>query len=68
MIYHFNYSKISISWMSGGMTANVLRLCDGGDYLHNCPSLVQKLNSSAMLNGGKSAPLLAIYCWQQLNF
>ena len=23
MIYHFNYSKISISWMSVGMTANI---------------------------------------------
>lgn len=22
MTYHFNYSKISISWMSVGMTAN----------------------------------------------
>ena len=27
-----------------------------------------QLNSSALLNGGTSAPLLAIYCWQQLNF
>lgn len=41
-------------------------LAEGEAYLHNCSPLVQKLNSSALLNGGTSAPLLAIYCWQRL--
>ena len=51
-----------------GNYAQRSNIADGGDYLHNCSSLAQKLNSSALFNGGTSAPLLAIYCWQQLNF
>jgi len=35
---------------------------------HYCPTIAQSFIVVPMLNGGTSAPLLAIYCWQQLIF
>jgi len=44
------------------------RLCDGGVSRHYYSTTAQKIIVVPMLNGGTSAPLLAIYCWQQLIF
>ena len=48
------------------MAANGKSIAEGGEFMYYCLISAQKLNSSALLNGGTSAPLLAIYCWQQL--
>ena len=42
------------------------KYCRWWGLLAQLPITGTQFNSSALLNGGTSAPLLAIYCWQQL--
>lgn len=45
-----------------------LKYCRWWGLLAQLLTTGTQLNSSALLNCGTSAPLLAIYCWQQLKF